>query len=97
MLWTTATFEALAIFMYRDGGVFVHQAVIMMVIFAAQILLGSLWLLLLIFQKSGRKWLLTVYYDKDIKKMGSFGCFMVRAMPVIETVAIIVLFSSGNQ
>jgi len=68
-----------------------------MVILAVGILIISLWLLLLILQKAERKWLMAVYYDNDIKKLSPFGCFLVRAMPVIETVAIVILFSSGNR
>ncbi len=96
MLWTTAAFEGLALYMHREGGVFVRQTLFMMVILAIQILLGSLWLLLLILKKAGRKWLVTVYHDKDFKKMGAFGCFLIRALPVLEALVIAFIFISGN-
>jgi hypothetical protein len=81
----------------RDGGNFAQQANLIRVISFIQSLLFFFWLLLLIFQKAGRKWLVTVYHDKDFKKMGAFGCLMVRAMPVLETIVIVFIFSSGNQ
>jgi hypothetical protein len=97
MLWTTATFEALAIFMYRDGGIFLQQIIFLMVAFAVEVLLASTWLLLLVLQKAGREWLVTEYYDKDSKKMGPLVCFLVRAISVTETIAVVVVFNSSNR
>ena len=96
MLWTTATFGMLMVPVIKDGGSFVQQANFIRVISFIQSLLFFFWLLLLAAQKSGREWLMTVYHEEDSKKMGAFGCFLVRAMPVLETIALVVIFSSGN-